>query len=69
MSILNFKIVYFLFQCPPSAPQTPTETLDSMMPVVEESDLHHLTEKERSQILSVIRRDSILQLQVQLRAR
>ena len=69
MAILNFEIVYFLFQCPPSASPTPPENHDSMIPVVEESDLHHLTEKERSQILSVIRRDSILQLQVQLRAR
>ena len=34
-----------------------------------EKELQQLTDKERAQILSVIRRDAILQLQVQLKAR
>ena len=34
-----------------------------------ERELQQLTDRERTQILSVIRRDAILQLQVQLKAR
>ena len=61
---LNIKSEGFLFN------------LDFLFPfqsggghLLPERELQQLTDRERTQILSVIRRDAILQLQVQLKAR